>query len=63
MFIEPALLVRRKSSLSTEINNVWCNVQLLKMPKGWSFAQGAAFLVQSLTAYYGLKSLGNIKVP
>ena len=32
------------------------------MPEGWSFAQGAAFLVQSLTAYYGLKSLGNIKV-
>ncbi len=31
------------------------------MPKGWSFVQGAAFLVQSLTAYYGLKSLGDIK--
>ena len=37
-------------------------VQLLRMPATWSFAQGAAFLVQSLTAYYGLKSLGNIKV-
>lgn len=37
-------------------------VQLLKMPTGWSFTQGAAFLVQSLTAYYGLKSLGNIQV-
>lgn len=35
--------------------------QLLKMPKGWSLVQGAAFLVQSLTAYYGLKSLGDIK--
>lgn len=35
--------------------------QLLKMPSGWSFAQGAAFLVQSLTAYYGLKSLGNLQ--
>ncbi|KAL0036568.1 hypothetical protein WJX79_000784 [Trebouxia sp. C0005] len=35
--------------------------QLLKMPKGWSFVQGAAFLVQSLTAYYGLKSLGDIQ--
>ena len=38
------------------------SVQLLKMPADWSFAQGAAFLVQSLTAYYGLKSLGNIQV-
>ena len=37
-------------------------VQLLKLPEGWSFAEGAAFLVQSLTAYYGLKSLGDIKV-
>lgn len=37
-------------------------VQLLKMPSGWSFTQGAAFLVQSLTAYYGLKSLGNLQV-
>ena len=37
-------------------------VQLLKMPGGWSFTQGAAFLVQSLTAYYGLKSLGNLQV-
>ena len=41
------------------IKRLW--LQLLKMPKEWSFVQGAAFLVQSLTAYYGLKSLGDIK--
>jgi hypothetical protein len=41
------------------IKRLW--LQLLKMPEGWSFVQGAAFLVQSLTAYYGLKSLGDIK--
>ena len=41
---------------------VLVGVQLLKMPTGWSFPQGAAFLVQSLTAYYGLKNLGNLQV-
>lgn len=37
-------------------------MQVLKVPQDWTFAQAAGFLVQSLTAYYGLKSLGNIKV-
>ncbi len=31
------------------------------MPSGWNFEQGAAYLVQGLTAYYGLFQLGNIK--
>ncbi len=31
------------------------------MPGGWSFEQGAAYLVQALTAYYGLLELGNLK--
>jgi alcohol dehydrogenase len=31
------------------------------LPKGWSFEEGAAFIVQSLTAYYSLIELGNIK--
>jgi alcohol dehydrogenase len=31
------------------------------LPKSWSFEEGAAFIVQSLTAYYSLIELGNIK--
>jgi NADPH:quinone reductase-like Zn-dependent oxidoreductase len=31
------------------------------LPKDWSFAQGAAFPVQALTAYYALIPLGNIQ--
>ncbi|MBE0550931.1 MAG: zinc-binding dehydrogenase [Ignavibacterium sp.] len=32
-----------------------------KLPNDWSFEEGAAFIVQSLTAYYSLIELGNIK--
>jgi alcohol dehydrogenase len=31
------------------------------LPEGWSFLEGAAFLVQSLTAYYALKHLGGLE--
>ena len=31
------------------------------LPEDWSFKEGAAFLVQVLTAFYGLKRLGNIQ--
>lgn len=31
------------------------------LKEDWSFAQGAAFLVQVLTAYYGLLNLGDLK--
>jgi len=31
------------------------------IPEGWSFSEGAAFLVQSLTAYYALKHLGGLE--
>lgn len=31
------------------------------LPKGWSFSQGAGYLVQTLTAFYGLTELGNLK--
>lgn len=31
------------------------------IPATWSFEEGAAFLVQALTAYYGLFRLGNLK--
>lgn len=34
---------------------------LSKLPDGWTFEEGAAFTVQSLTAYYSLVELGNIK--
>lgn len=32
-----------------------------KIPKGWSYAQGASFACQALTAWYGLVELGAIK--
>jgi len=32
-----------------------------QLPEGWSFEEGAAFIVQSLTSYYSLVELGNIK--
>lgn len=35
--------------------------QLQPLPGAWSFEQGAAFLVQALTAIYGLKSLGDLQ--
>lgn len=34
---------------------------LIHLPKGWSYEEGASYLVQVLTAYYGLKFLGNIQ--
>ena len=34
---------------------------LTPLPMGWTFQQGAAYLVQTLTAFYGLTDLGNIK--
>ena len=37
------------------------NRYILKLPEGWSFEEGAAFIVQALTAYYSLVELGNIR--
>ena len=34
---------------------------LAPIPKGWSVSEGAAFLVQALTAYYGLIELGRLR--
>jgi len=31
------------------------------LPESWSYEQGAAYLVQTLTAYYALTELGNLK--
>jgi NADPH:quinone reductase-like Zn-dependent oxidoreductase len=32
-----------------------------RLPKDWTFEQGAALIVQGLTAWYGLMELGNLK--
>lgn len=34
---------------------------LMPLPEDWSFPEGAAFPVQTLTAYYALKTLGDIQ--
>lgn len=34
---------------------------IIPLPETWNFEEGAAYLVQALTAYYGLIELGNIK--
>jgi len=34
---------------------------VIPLPEGWSFAEGAGFLVQGLTAYYALTELGNLQ--
>ena len=34
---------------------------LRPLPESWSFAQGAAFPTQALTAYYGLVTLGDVR--
>ncbi|MCG8309153.1 MAG: zinc-binding dehydrogenase [Cytophagales bacterium] len=34
---------------------------VMPLPETWNFEEGAAYLVQVLTAYYGLIELGNIK--
>ncbi len=34
---------------------------VVPLPEGWSFGEGAGFLVQGLTAYYALTELGNLQ--
>ena len=34
---------------------------VISLPSGWNFEEGAAYLVQVLTAYYALVELGNLK--
>ena len=36
--------------------------QTRPVPEEWSFAQGAGFLVQGLTAFYALRGLGDVRV-
>jgi len=40
--------------------NIDCEY-IQELPESWSFEEGAAFIVQSLTAYYALLVLGNLK--
>ncbi len=35
---------------------------VIPLPGSWSYAEGAGYLVQVLTAYYGLKNLGDIQM-
>ncbi|MGK0445105.1 MAG: alcohol dehydrogenase [Bermanella sp.] len=51
--------VTRFGGYSTVINTQ--DNYLTPLPEGWSHQQGAAYLVQTLTAYYALTELGNIK--
>jgi NADPH:quinone reductase-like Zn-dependent oxidoreductase len=51
--------VIRFGAYTTHLNIDQRYVQLL--PEGWSFEQGAAYLVQVLTAYYALVPLGNLQ--
>ena len=34
---------------------------VIALPEGWSFEEGAGFIVQGLTAYYALTALGNLQ--
>ena len=34
---------------------------VIPLPESWSFSEGAAYLVQGLTAYYGLFNLGDLQ--
>lgn len=36
---------------------------ICKIPDGWSFEEGAAFLCKSITAWYGLVQLGSLTPP
>jgi len=51
--------ITRFGAYTTHLNIDQRYVTLL--PPGWSFEVGAAFLVQVLTAYYGLIPLGNLQ--
>ena len=43
-------------------NHVTINAKYLtKLPIDWGFEEGAAYLVQALTAYYALVNLGNVR--
>ena len=51
--------VTRFGAYATHLNIDADYVSLL--PAGWNYTEGAGYLVQALTAYYGLFNLGNIR--
>jgi len=51
--------VTRFGGYSTALNSD--QRYLIPLPADWSYPEGAAYLVQVLTAYYGLKNLGNLQ--
>lgn len=50
--------VTRFGAYTTHINIDYRYI--IKLPDGWTFGEGASFIVQALTAYYALVPLGNI---
>jgi NADPH:quinone reductase-like Zn-dependent oxidoreductase len=56
---DPVMGVTRFGAYTTHLNIDARYV--VPLPEGWSFAEGAAYLVQVLTAYYAMKELGNIQ--
>jgi alcohol dehydrogenase len=51
--------VTRFGAYATHINQT--TEYIYPLPNSWNFDQGAAFLTQALTAWYGLMDLGSIK--
>ena len=56
---DPVMGVTRFGGYATALN-IDCRY-VLPLPEGWSMAEGAAYLVQALTAYYGLLRLGGLR--
>ena len=56
---DPVMGVTRFGSYATDINI--CEHYIRHLPSDWTFEQGAALIVQGLTAWYGLIELGNLK--
>jgi len=56
---DPIMGVTRFGAYTTHLNIDARYV--LPLPSDWGFAEGSAYLVQVLTAYYGLKALGDIQ--
>ena len=56
---DSVMCVTRFGAYATKVNAQ--THQTRKLPAGWTHEQGAAFLVQGLTAYYALRALGNVR--
>lgn len=56
---EKVMGVTRFGAYSTHLNVD--EKYIRKLPKNWDYFEGSAFLTQSLTAYYALLPLGNLK--